>query len=125
MRRFGTVAVAAVFLLQIFAAASMPLVSLSADEDTVIICTGSGMQTVSLSDLGIHLDRDQQDTDTMPSGGMCVLCPLVHGVAMPPSMAFSPVTDLDTRAPQAPPVETFVAEGFETAHQARAPPFNA
>lgn len=124
MRRFGTVAVAVVFLLQTFAVASMPLVSISADEEMVIICTGSGMKTVPLSDFGIDLDQDQPDTGTMPSGGMCALCPLAHCVGLPPSMAFLPALDLNTHAPQAPPAARFVAEGFRTAHQARAPPSN-
>ena len=124
MRRFGTVAVAVVFLLQTFAVASMPLVSISADEDVVIICTGSGMKTVSLSDLGADVDQDQPDTETMSSGGMCALCPLAHCVALAASIGFLPALDLHTHAPQAPPTEHFVAEGFRTAHQARAPPSN-
>ncbi|EDV5273605.1 DUF2946 domain-containing protein [Salmonella enterica subsp. enterica serovar Mbandaka] len=126
MRRFGTVAVAVVFLLQTFAVASMPLVSISADEEMVIICTGSGMKTVPLSDFGVDLDldQDQPGTGTMQSGGMCALCPLAHCVGLPPSMAFLPALDLNTHAPQAPPTAHFVAEGFRTAHQARAPPSN-
>ncbi|WP_158601676.1 DUF2946 domain-containing protein [Solilutibacter pythonis] len=124
MHRFGTIAVALAFLLQTFAVASMPLASISADKESIVICTGTGMKTVPLSGFGIDIDQDQQDAGTMSSGGMCALCPLVHGIAIPPSPAFIPATDLNTHAPQAPPVERLLAEGFRTTHQARAPPSN-
>jgi len=59
MHRVGSFAVALAFLLQTFAVASMPLMHLSADEDMVVICTGTGMKTVSLAQfLGTASDNE-------------------------------------------------------------------
>lgn len=113
-----------VFLLQAFAAASMPLVAVSADEDVLVICTGSGMKTVSLSELGISLDQDLPDTNTLSPGSMCALCTFAHGLALLPPAAFSPALDLAAHAPQAPPVTEPIVSGFRSVQQARAPPSN-
>jgi hypothetical protein len=125
MRRFGMVAVAVVFLLQAFAAASMPVMTMSADKDVVIICTGAGMKTVPLSDFGIEFDQDKEAPGTLPSGGMCVLCSLAHNFAIAPSVVFTPAVDLNAHAPQAPPVDRPILDGFRNVQQARAPPSNA
>jgi len=121
MHRIGSFAVA------LFAVASMPLMHLSADEDMVVICTGTGMKTVSLAQfLGTASDNEEQPApDAAASDGMCPLCLLAHQVAIVPQTAFVNATDLSTHAPQAPPVHTPVLGGFHRPQQARAPPSNA
>jgi len=132
MRRFGSLVVALVFLLQTFAVASMPLMHLSADEDMIVICTSTGMKRVSLSQfLGVSADQDQDaDTaqaapDDMPSDGMCPLCLLAHQVAIAPALDYLCATDLNTHAPQAPPVDAAIRNAFYRTQQARAPPSKA
>jgi len=138
MRRFGSLAVALVFLLQTFAVASMPMMRVSADGDMIVICTSTGMKTVSLSQfLGAaadqNLDQDQdQDVDAaqaapdaLSSDGMCPLCLLAHQVAIVPALDYLCATDLNTHAPQAPPVDAAIRNAFYRTQQARAPPSNA
>uniref|UniRef100_UPI003D05FC93 DUF2946 family protein n=2 Tax=Alcaligenes faecalis TaxID=511 RepID=UPI003D05FC93 len=122
MHRFATAFVAMVFLLQAFAAASMPLVVISADEDVIVICTGSGMKTMSLSELGINLDQDLPSTYTQLPGSMCALCLFAHGVAILSPPAFTPATDIIAHGPQAPPAAEPILSGFRRVQQARAPP---
>lgn len=117
-------AVSLVFLLQGVVAASMPVMPASPNADVVVICTGMGMKTMLLSDLGIELDQEQQDPATTNSGGMCVLCSVAQAAAITPSVAFVPAIDLDTRAPQAPPLHQTLPDGFLTVPQARAPPLH-
>jgi len=136
MHRFGSLAVAVVFLLQTFAVASMPLMHLSADEDMIVICTSAGMKRVSLSQfLGVsadqNLDQDQDADaaqaapDDMPPDGMCPLCLLAHQAAIVPELDYLCATDLNTHAPQAPPVDAPVVSAFYRVQQARAPPSKA
>jgi len=128
MHRFGLMAVALAFLWQTFAVASMPVMSLSADEETVVICTGNGMKTVPLSQfLGIDSDQDpeQQPLGAMPSDGSCVLCLLAHNIAIASTLPGIAASDLNAHAPQAPPLDTPVTSGFRRVQQARAPPANA
>lgn len=125
MHRLGMLAVSVVLLLQSVVAASMPVMPVSANNDVVVICTGMGMKTMLLSDLGIELDQDQPDSGTAVPGGMCVLCSFAHGAAIMPSVAFVPAIDLDTHAPQAPPRRQTLSDGFPRVQQARAPPFPA
>ncbi|KXU38312.1 hypothetical protein AXE65_01730 [Ventosimonas gracilis] len=128
MRRFGMIAVALALLWQTFAVANMPVVSLSADEETVVICTGTGMKTVPLAQfLGIDSDQDpeQQPLGSMPSDGSCVLCLLAHHIAIASALPSIAASDLNTRAPQTPLLDAPITSGFRRAQQARAPPFNA
>ncbi|AYR19480.1 DUF2946 family protein [Alcaligenes faecalis] len=126
LQRIGYIAVALVLLVQGFAVASMPMVSISTEDDTITLCTSSGMKTIPLSELGLILDKnqDQSDSGAMSTGAMCVLCPLAHAVAIPPTIVFFTGTDLSTQAPQAPPAESFIVASIKRAHQARAPPSN-
>jgi len=127
MHRVGSFAVALAFLLQTFAVASMPLMHLSADEEMVVICTGTGMKTVSLAQfLGTASDNEEQPApDTASADGMCPLCLLAHQVAIVPQTVFVNATDLSAHAPQAPPAHSPVFGGFHRPQQARAPPSNA
>jgi len=130
MRRFGSVAVALVFLLQSFAVASMPMMRLSTNEDMVVICTSTGMKTVPLSQFlsaAVHQDADEAQAapDAMSSDGMCPLCLLAHQVAIVPALDYLCATDLNTHAPQAPPVDAAILSTFYRAQQARAPPSKA
>ena len=121
LRHIGMAAAAFVFLLQTFAAASMPMMSVSVD-GVVVICTSSGMKTVSLSSLGLTSDSDQDSPLTGPPCGKCALCLLAHNLAMASPMAVVPAIDLVTHARPSPPNDRWVVNGRGPIQQARAPP---
>lgn len=119
--RYGLIAVSVVFLLQAFAVGSMS--GISTDQDVIVICTGSGMKTLSLSDLGLDADGlDQPYPGIALSDDTCARCPLAHNVAITASARFVPATDLGSHAPQAPPASRPLAGGYSSIQQARAPP---
>ncbi len=123
-RRAGIIAVAFAFFLQAFAVASRPVMPICEDGEQVILCTGNGLKVVSLSDLDVDLEDRQAYAGMAYSACMCAFCLVAHNVAMAPSMVYVPAVDLDVHAPQAPPPERLVAEGFRYVPQVRAPPFN-
>jgi len=119
------IALAVAFLLQAFAASSMP-VSVSMDDDVIVICTGTGVKAVALSDLGVEVgDLDQQTPDITISGELCALCSFAHNIAIMPSASYAPAMVLGAHTPQAPPFQESVPNGYLSVHQARAPPSNA
>ncbi|MGC3539353.1 DUF2946 family protein [Pseudomonas aeruginosa] len=99
--------------------------AISADDQMIVICTGTGMKTVPLSDFGLDFDQDKGVPGTTPAGNICDLCPLVHGVAITPPMVFSPAIELGAHPPHAPPVDRPISNGSRNVQQARAPPSNA
>jgi len=119
------IAVAIAFLLQAFAVASMPVMSVSADADVIVICTGSGMKTVSLSDLGMEPDDLDQYPGVALSDGICALCSLAHDLAITPSACSVSAIDLGAHVTQVPPAAWSLPNGFRSARHARAPPSNA
>ena len=125
-QRLGFMALMCAFVLQTFAMASMPAVSVAADNDTLVICTGYGMKTVSLSDLGLESGTadDLHGSDGLVVSAQCVLCQLGHSALPVPPVAFQTATDLTTKVPQAPPAESpYSADRFSPL-QARAPPLS-
>jgi len=126
MRRFGRLVVAVAFLLQVFSAASMPAVRLSADADMIVICTSTGMKAVPLAQvLGIQTEQNQTAPDDTASGGLCAACLLVyHAVAVTPSSNVLCAIGCNAHVLQAIPVDAPVLNVFRRVQQARAPPPN-
>jgi hypothetical protein len=116
------IAVAFAVLLQALSVASMPVMAVSQDDQMVVICTGSGMKVVPLIELGIDFEIEQDLPAAMHTDGMCAFCMAGHPIVMVPSWVYVPAVDLDAHAPQAPPLERLVAQGFRPLPQVRAPP---
>ncbi len=126
-QRIGLLAVVFALLLQAVAWAHIPAVSISGDDEIIVLCTSSGMKTMSLAELDSQLDPDQdrQDPGLQTSSGFCALCSLAHGLAILPETCTLPSADSIARMVRTPPAEALVLERFPTSHQARAPPGRA
>lgn len=93
----------------------------SQDEPLMVICTASGMKTVSLFSGDEVADMATAADDLAPTG-FCPLCPLAQAVAVLPGTVFVPAVDLTAHPPQAPPADPFVAVRPAAPFHARAPP---
>ena len=128
MHRLGIFALAVLFVLQAIVVASAPRVALAADNETVVVCSGTGMKVVSLSGLGVDSldDLDPDDTSHLASGDHCALCALGHPVPLPSSLSFFFTTEPGLPSAQAPTGPGPFDTGLYSPLQARAPPiFNA
>lgn len=121
-RHVGIIVVMFAFFLQTFGLASRPLMPVHEDDARVMLCTGNGVKLVPWSDLGIDVEDKQLYAAMTHASCLCAFCLLAHHVAMASPMVYVPAVDLATHAPQAPPPEQLVTEGFRYVPQGRAPP---
>lgn len=124
MHRLGILALSVLLLLQAVVVAFSPRVSVAADNETVVVCTGTGIKVMSLSELGLGSpdDLDPDDIRHLTAGDHCALCAFSH-MALPPLLAaFFIAPDSGTQSPQGPAQPGHYDEGLYYPNQARAPP---
>ncbi|OXR48411.1 hypothetical protein PuT2_13360 [Pusillimonas sp. T2] len=124
MHRLGIVALSVLLLLQAVIIAFSPRVSVAADSQTIVVCTGSGMKVMSLSVLGLGSpdDLDPDDTRHLTAGDHCALCAFGHSALPPLLAAILIVPDLGTQSPQGPAQPGHYDGWIYYPNQARAPP---